>query len=128
MAVASLRYDATSNVDETRQGIFVHNGDATRFHEWEFRTQIRWSSSKDEDKPRAMAQIVEGLRGEAALTAMDVGLVILMGKDGLDKLLLAMSSRVFPQARAEAKELYQVGQEPKGPLARQSGEPSDSYV
>ena len=83
MAVASLRYDATSNVDETRQGIFVYNGAATRFHEWEFRTRIRWSSSKDEDKPRAMAQIVEGLRGEAALTAMDVGLEALMGKDGL---------------------------------------------
>jgi hypothetical protein len=103
MAVASLRYDATSNVDETRQGIFVCNGDAARFREWELRTQVRWSSSKEEDKPRAMAQIVEGLRGEAALTAMDVGLEVLMGMGGLKELLEAMSSRVSPQARAEAK-------------------------
>jgi hypothetical protein len=83
MAVASLRYDATSNMGETRQGIFVCNGDATRFREWEFRTHVRWSSIKEEDKPRAMAQIVEGLRGEASRAAMDVGLEALMGPEGL---------------------------------------------
>ena len=128
MAVASLRYDAASGVEETKGGIFVYDGTASRFHEWEFRTRLRWTSTKKEDQPKAMNDIVAGLRGEAVLAAMEIGLEELLKEDALDKLMEVMRGIVFPQARAEAKELYKVGHKMKGPLSRQAQEPMVSYI
>ena len=130
MAVASLTYDASLAVEETKSGFFVYDGAPSRFHEWEFRAGIRYLSSKDDDKHRALSSIVEALRGEAALVAMDVGMTTLMDNKmtGFDELLKAMTARVFPQAQAEAKELYQVGHKHRGPLSRQAAEPMISFV
>ena len=47
MALASLRYDANSSVQETKSGVFVYDGNAARFHEWEFKTSMRARSSKE---------------------------------------------------------------------------------
>ena len=130
MAVASLSYDASLAVEETKSGFFVYDGAPSRFHEWEFRAGIRYQSAKEEDKHRALSSIVEALRGEAALVAMDVGMATLMDTKmtGFDELLKAMTARVFPQAQAEAKELYQVGHKHRGPLSRQAAEPMISFV
>ena len=86
MAVASLKYDANSGVDETKSGVFVYDGSAGRYHEWEFRTTIRWKSRKEEDRLQALGQIIDGLRGEAALVAMDLGQDVLMKPDGAGRL------------------------------------------
>ena len=59
MAVAALRYDASSSVEETKGGIFIYDGTAARFHEWEFRSSIRIASCKDDDKPKTMSMIIE---------------------------------------------------------------------
>ena len=83
MAIASLRYDASSGVQETKGGVFVYDGDAARFHECEFRTSMRARSSKEEDMARTANSIVESLRGEAAQVAMDIGDEKLVKKDGL---------------------------------------------
>ena len=73
MAVASLRYDANKDVEETKGSVFIYDGTASRFHEWEFRTSMRWASTQMDDRSRTMSMIVEGLRGDAALIAMDIG-------------------------------------------------------
>ena len=122
MAIASLRYDANSSVQETKSGVFVYDGNAAMFHEWEFRTSMRASSSKAEDLPRTMNSIVESLCGEAGQVAMDIGEEDLMTPAGVKTLIDAMRKHVFPQARAEAKELYKMGHKTHGVLARQMSE------
>ena len=128
MALSSLRYDASSSVEETKGGIFVYDGTASRFHEWEFRTTLRIQSSKEEDLPKQMSMVVDGLRGDAAQIAIDLGTSKILGATGLKDLVDAMRASVFPQARAEAKELYKVGHKAKGVLSRQPGEPMVNYI
>ena len=128
MALLSLRYDASSSVAETKGGIFVYDGTASRFHEWEFRTTLRIQSSKEEDLPKQMSMVVDGLRGDAAQIAIDLGTSKILGSTGLKDLVDAMRANVFPQARAEAKELYKVGHKAKGVLSRQPGEPMVNYI
>ena len=79
-------------------------------------------SCKAEDKKKSMSMIVVGLRGEAAQTAMDLGIETILSEYGLKKLTEAIRGHVFPQARAEAKELYKVGHKARGALSRQQGE------
>ena len=128
MALASLRYDSNSSVEETNSGVFVYDGNAARFHEWTFRTQMRARSSKEEDRDRTMNHIIESLRGEAGRVAMDIGLEKLMKPDGVKVLIEAMRQQVFPQARAEAKELYKVGHKQSGIMSRQLSESMANYV
>ena len=96
MAIAFLRYDANSTVAETKSGVFVYDGNASRFHEWEFRISMHSRSSKEEDLLRTMNSIIESLRGEAALVAMDIGGNGLMETDGVMTLIDAMRKHVFP--------------------------------
>jgi hypothetical protein len=128
MAIASLRFDANSAIQETKGGVFVYDGNASRFHEWEFRTTMRALSSKEEDLPRTANSIVESLRGEAALVAMDIGIEKLLKSDGIRILVEKMRTHVFPQARTEAKELYKMGHKTQGILARQPSESMSNYV
>ena len=128
MAVASLKYDYSGDVLETKGGMYIYDGTPGRFYEWQFRTRIRWEATEHEDKQKTMSKIVDSLRGEAALIAMDVGMEDLMKVDGLDKLIAAILKHVFPQARAEAKELYKIGHKLGGIMSRQSGESMMSYV
>ena len=73
MAVASLRYDANMVIDQTQRGLFVYDGTPARFHEWEFRSDMRWDATNEDDRAKTINMIIESLRGEAALVAMDLG-------------------------------------------------------
>ena len=134
MAVASLRYDAMQNVEESKTGLFIFDGTPSRYHEWEFRSKVRWASVADSDKRKTMSMIIESLRGEAANVAMDIGIDELMEvggetcDEGFNKLMAGTRRMVFPFARAEAKELFKVGSKSKGLLTRQPGESMSSFV
>ena len=128
MALQSLRFDAYSNVSETRGGVYIYDGAASRFHEWEFRTTVRKNATKKEELPKAVNSIVESLRGDAAQVAMDLGPEKLAEEDGIKQLIDAMRHRVFPLARQEAKELYRAGHSRKGHLSRQPTESTINFT
>ena len=137
MALASLRWDSRKDVEETKGGMYIYDGSTHNFHEWEFRTEVRWESTKVVDLKKTMSMIIEALRGEAANVAMDIGKAELMkvgtdfvtaGQPGFQKLMEGMRNMVFPFSRAEAKTLFKSGHKTKGVLSRQSGEPMVSYV
>ena len=50
MAGIDLRYDASSLTQETRNGTFIYDGTAAKFHEWEFRTMVKWQSSEEQKR------------------------------------------------------------------------------
>ena len=130
MALNSLRYDSISNVVETKGGMFIYDGNANRFHEWEFIVNIRWKATEPKEYGKTMNSIIESLRGDAALLAMDIGIDDLMKADGtgFQTLVDKVRNHVFPQARAEAKELYKSGHKTGGVLSRKPHEPFVSYV
>ena len=130
MALSALKYEGANPFDETRGGVYIFDGTPSKFFEWEFRTQIRSAGAKPDDKLKTLSMIVEGLRGEASQVAMDLGTAALMdpAADGAGILVTAMTARIFPQARAEAKELYRVGHKTRGILSRQTGEPMVFYL
>ena len=51
-ALGSLRYNKREEYNETRGGVLIHNGGSFGFHEWEFRTLMRWQavSAKGEEE------------------------------------------------------------------------------
>ena len=128
MAIASLRFDANSSIQETKGGVFVYDGCPSRYHEWAFRTSMRFRASKADDLPKTTNSIIESLRGEAAQVAMNLGEDDLIKPDGIEKLVKAMRAHVFPQARAVAKELYKMGHKTHGILARQQSESMSNYI
>ena len=128
MAVTSLRYDPGATIEENRSGNYIYDGSASRFHEWSFRAGMRVRCSKEEDLRKTMSMIVEALRGEAAQVAMDLGLDELREADGFQKLEFAIQKMAFPQAHAEAKDLYRAGHKQGGVLARQTGEPMTNFI
>jgi len=130
MAASSLRYDGATMSHETRTGAFVYDGSPSKFHEWEFRMMVKWQSSDEERRLQSLSTIIDGLRGEAARIAMDIGHEALLRGDGsgVKKLVEDMKKYVFPQARAEAKELYQLGHKKNGSMSRQASESMVSYV
>ena len=106
MALASLCFQRNAqDYEETRQGMTVFAGDAASFHEWQFRLQIKKSLCKAEELPALTAKVVDALRGEA----MEIGLLKLMEADGLDLLVQKVQERLFPQRKAEARELLKQG-------------------
>ena len=127
MAVKPLAYNPSSNVHETKGGSYIYSGQTEQFQEWKFRSSARMKSAKDEDKPKQMSWIIDGLRGEASLVAMKVGIDDLYKPDGFDKLCIEMLKIVCPKASAEATDLYRAGHKRKGELARQHGESMMSY-
>ena len=130
MALASLRFDAGKHLAETRQGFVIYNGAPSRFHEWEFRTRIKYDAVKDDDKKRkeTVSSIVDSLDGDAATTAMDIGVAALMAEDGIEKLIERLKAKALPKLQSEAKELYRVGHEKDGLLSRQRGESMELYT
>ena len=87
---------------ETRTGAFVYDGTACKFQEWEFRTMVKWQSSDEDRRLQSLSTIIDGLRGEAARIAMDIGHQELLRGDGsgVKKLVAEVRKYVFPQARA----------------------------
>ena len=91
---------------------------------------VRWQSSEESRRLQSLSTIVDGLRGEAARIAMDIGHAVLLKDDGsgVERLVEDIKKFVFPQAKAEAKELYQLGHKKNGTMSRQNTESMVSYV
>ena len=95
--------------EETRQGQFIFNGSPADFHEWEFRTLSKFDGTKEEDRPALASKIVEGLRDDALIIAMDIGHKALSEITGVKTLVERMRKAVFPYQLEEAKEMYKAG-------------------
>ena len=108
----------------------MYDGTPGKFHEWEFRTMVKWQSSEPQKRLQSLSIVIDGLRGEAARIAMDIGHAVLLNENGtgIQKLVEDIRKFVFPQAKAKAKELYQLGHKKNGTMARQTGKPMVSYV
>ena len=106
--------------NETKTGSFVYHGDATNFHEWEFRTQLRSHGKRGDQYVDIASKVVDGLRGDAFVVAQEIGLDVIWtagvsGRDatleeeaivavpsGIEQLVTAMCERVFPYTTHEA--------------------------
>ena len=95
MSLFSLRHDAESYHNENRGGCIIYSGDATKFHEWEFKTRMRVKTAKAEDRLKGVQEIVDSLRGEAASIAMDLGTDALRARDGTEELIGKIQKLVF---------------------------------
>ena len=76
-AVASVLYSRGGDKHEvTKSGSYIYYGDASQYHEWEFRTRLRVKAAGDEEHryAEAMSKVVDGLRGDAFIIAKEVGL------------------------------------------------------
>ena len=131
---------------ETKQGSYIYSGEASKFHEWEFRTKLRSQGKKGDHYVDAVSRIVEGLRGDAFIVAQELGLRNLWqeeragtpatleseGEDripsGIELLVNAMKEHVFPLTTHEARELFRQYTKQSGTLSRQSGESMTQYV
>ena len=132
MALQTLRhkkpYKGKEGTIETKRGAWVYGGEASEYHTWEFRSMVRYDATKEEEKHTLGAIVLEGLYGEAFEVAMEFGRDKIGEKEGVPKLIEHMKSRVFPHSVTEAKELWHVGQQVGGILARQSGERMVAYT
>ena len=129
MSVAALRFRPSStDVELTKQGFLIYYGDAFSFHEWEFRTTMRYEATKAEDRWELGSKVLEGLRGDAYAVAEDLGSLKLKSSDAVPALIEAMRRAVFTLKEHEAKELYRMGTSIGGPLSRQAGESMTQYI
>ena len=75
-AVASVLFSRCGDGHHvTNSGSYIYNGDASNFHEWEFRTELRVKAAGTDPTQYAevMSRVVDGLRGEAFITAKEIG-------------------------------------------------------
>ena len=131
MALASLRFDNNREIEESRQGFVIYGGAPSRFHEWEFRTMLKFKAiADDDDKKRreVTASVIDSLRSDALTEATDIGVDKLMQPEGIPTLVAALKAKAFPKLQSEAKELYKLGHETTGVLARQHGESMLNYA
>ena len=73
MAILALTYRHDFQYEGTRDGVPIYNVSAAAFHDWIFRTQVKWKAAKEDDKARVMSQIVEGLRADASDIVRGIG-------------------------------------------------------
>ena len=52
MALASLRYGSNKALDETRLGFVIYGGQPGKFHEWQFRAELKMAAVVDDEKKR----------------------------------------------------------------------------
>ena len=128
MSILSLTYQHDTQYEGTHDGIPIYDGSAISFHDWSFRTSIKYQAAKTDDKKTVMSQIIEGLRGDASDIAMDIGTEALLKEDGLTVLTEALSKHIFPKKDVEAKVLYKNGNAKNGVLSRQSTEPISQFI
>ena len=131
-AVSSVLFvpDNGTNPKTTKQGAFIYSGEASSFHEWEFRTNLRMLSAKEDKYQEKITDVVEALRGDAFNVSQQVGITVLMNENNLghEFLVEAMRKMVFPYIASEAKELFQQFCKPGGVMSRQVGESMAQYV
>ena len=116
-------YRETGGHLETKEGAFIYAGKGYNFHEWEFRTMVRYNGTKKDARAEWCGKVVAGLKDKAFTWAMDLGQDKLAKEDGIEVLIAFIRKKVFPYAREEAKRLYKIGHDvEKGILVRQHGE------
>ena len=128
MAIRTLAYSFDNVHESTRSEIPIYDGEATGYHDWEFRTSLRLDCTAQEDRRNTMSSIVEGLRGDAADIARDIGREVLLSDTGYNVLKDTLKAHVFPKTRAEAKVLHKHGHSKVGILSRQVAEPIANYI
>ena len=86
------------------------------------------SGEIDSLRAELVQKVLEGLRGDAYLTAQDLGVETLMKDGGIETLIATLKKTIFPLQSLEAKELFRVGQMQQGLLSRQTGESVTSFI
>ena len=106
-AVSSVLFVPDNNVNPktTKAGAYIYSGEASSFHEWEFRTRLRMLSAAEGKHAEAITQIVEALRGDAFNVSQQVGITDLMEENGHERLIKDMRTMVFPYLALEAKKI-----------------------
>ena len=147
-AVSSVHFALGDSFhQETKTGSYVYWDDASNYHEWEFRTRLRVQGKRDDAYIEAASKVVDGLRGDAFVTAQELGLTelwkpptedqipsldgehtVTVVESGIDKLVTAMRAMVFPYTTHEAKELFRQCCKTSGALGRQNGESMMKYI
>ena len=127
MALKSLRYRPSSDIQPGDKAP-IFSGKPHEFYEWEWRTTIYAGSVEKGKEHKMLHEITKSLSGDALQTAMDFSVDALVANGGVQKLIDAMREMVFPNKKAEAKELYRAGHKQHGILSRQSGETMLSYI
>ena len=127
--ICSVLYlrDETGNHAETRDGAYIHYGDAASFHEWEFRSKLRIGGKSGDQYIDALSKVCDGLRGDAFVAAQEVVFDNLCETVdgrlcGVDTLIQLMRGMVFHLTEHETKELFGQCSRSGGPLSRQNGE------
>ena len=124
-----LRYRPLARYDE---GPKIFDGHPSDFKLWEFHTEIKAELAASEESKAAkyVSEVMKTLSGEALQLARDMGVKELCKKDGIKELISKMKTLVFPTLKQEASQLYQIGHEKGGDLARQvnKNEPMTSYI
>ncbi len=131
MALASLKYkkaDDFNSLNDSNSGVPQYDGSAAGFHEWEFRALTKAAATEEKDRPSLAAKIVDSLRGDAMLVAMEFGRTRLLAKTGVEDLVEELRARIFHMKQAEARELFRQGQRPRGPLSRSPQESTVQFI
>ena len=129
MALKSLAYKTNRDaLTETRKGVAVYDGSPVRFYDWQFATQMKAKTMTKEKEAETVSQIIDGLRGDALQCAKRIGVDELCEPGGIQKLIDEVKKVVYPNAREEAKTLYDHGHRKGGLLNRQGGESMLSYI
>ena len=120
---------------ETRSGAPLYDGNAAGYPEWKFRVLTKLAQAKACDAEKQAeklaelaARITDGLTGEALKVAMDIGPDELAKTTGVEKLTTALETHCVASNNDEARDLYHLGTQMDGTLARQHGESMTSYV
>ena len=156
-AVSSVSFSRPNDTQAkmTKTGAFIYSGSPSLFYEWEFRTRlkVREAGTDAEKYAGKISSVVEGLRDDAFILAKELGFEAIChpGKEvssiiageaeddllgdsvderpaGVDVLIDAMKTMVFPRVDQEAKELFKQYLKNGGSLSRQSGESMQHYV
>ena len=123
------RDDDNTGFVDTKSGVFIYNGHPAHFHEWEFRTMLKWGTSNKQAQKELVSKVVEGLRDPAFAVVKDLSLETLTESDEAMALIIDKVRRsVFPYNHVEAQHLYTMGNKEDGILTRQPGEAMFAYI
>ncbi len=118
----------SSALQTTKKGAIYFSGSTRDFQEWKFRTEALYESTDATRRHELASTVLEGLSDNAYLIARDLGIASLTTADGVPTLIKAVEDSLFPITGVEAKELYDQGHRPYGPLSRQKGESLHSFI
>ena len=123
-AVSSVLYVMLLDIIET-PGVYC--GDAASFHDWEFRTRLRFAGKLVINTPKrcpksVMDCVVTNPARHKKLASINLCEIVDGRPRGIDTLTRHGRGMVFPLTENESKELFRQYGRPGGPLSRQNGE------